>query len=217
MVTQYIGIIGQTNMGYLSDFNGVPNKYKKFLYGTVGLLQVITLFIQLLRINTPLQDHCPLDTTTAERENANWAGWTNFLSLVLCSLFFYIRFKELDGYLKFLVKIGWIGVTAVAFLLVCITYGHAFKIRVACPNLLDDDVENSARANVILWFLLLALAHSGESDRMYHKKDDDKNKPKDDEVPVYSGLGAVNSSAVDTEKSVSLETGSGSEFTTIKF
>ena len=121
---------------------------------------------------------------------------------------------EIDGYLKFLVKIGWIGVTAVAFLLVCITYGHAFKIRVACPLLEDDDVENSARANVILWFLLLALAHSGESEKMLHKKDDDKNKPED--TPVYSGLGAV-SSAESTEKAVALETGTGSEFTTIKF
>ena len=208
MVTPYIGIDYQTIMGYLSDFNGIPDKYKKILYGTVGLLQIITLFIQLLRINTPLQDHCPLDTTTAERENANWAGWTNFISLLLCSLFFYIRFMEIDGYLKFLVKIGWIGVTAVAFLLVCITYGHTFKIREACPLLEDDDVENSARINVILWFLLLALAHSGESKKLVHKKDDDANKPED--TPAYSNLG----SASTTQSAVPLE---ASEFTTIKF
>lgn len=208
MVAQYIGIIKHCNMGYLSDFNGVPDKYKKILYGTVGLLQIITLFIQLLRINTPLQDHCPLETTTAERENANWAGWTNLLSLLLCSLFFYIRCKEIDGYLKFVVKIGWIGVTSVAFLLVCITYGHAFKIREACPLLLDDDVENAARWNVILWFLLLALAHSGESKRMYHKKDDDEEKPED--MPPYSGL---NTSAGNALPPGQLD----EEFTTIKF
>ena len=207
MVAQYIGIIKHCNMGYLSDFNGVPDKYKKILYGTVGLLQIATLFIQLLRINTPLQDHCPLETTTAERENANWAGWTNLLSLLLCSLFFYIRFMEIDGYLKFVVKIGWIGVTAVAFLLVCITYGHAFKIREACPLLVDDDVENAARWNVALWFLLLALAHSGESKRMYHKKDDDEDKPED--MPAYSGL-------TSTEKALPPEQ-LDQEFTTIKF
>ena len=197
----------QSIMGYLSDFNGVPDKYKKILYGIVGLLQVITLFIQLLRINTPLQDHCPLDTTTAERENANWAGWTNFISLLLCSVFFYIRFMEIDGYLKFLVKIGWIGVTAVAFLLVCITYGHAFKIREACPLLEDDDVENSARWNVALWFLLLALAHSGESKKMYHKKDDDAPQSED-----YSNMLPAKEEKL--AKPVSLE---GGEFTTIKF
>jgi len=207
VVTQYIGIKCQSIMGYLSDFNGIPDKYKKILYGTVGLLQVITLFIQLLRINTPLQDHCPLDTTTAERENANWAGWTNFISLLLCSLFFYIRFMEIDGYLKFLVKIAWIGVTAVAFLLVCITYGHAFKIREACPLLEDDDVENSARWNVALWFLLLALAHSGESKKMYHKKDDDAPQPED-----YSNILPAKDEG---NKPVSLE--GGQEFTTIKF
>ena len=195
-------------MGYLSDFNGVPDKYKKFLYGTVGLLQIITLFIQLLRINTPLQDHCPLETTTAERENANWAGWTNFISLLLCSLFFYIRFMEIDGYFKFLAKIAWIGVTAVAFLLVCITYGHAFKIRETCPLLEDDDVENSARWNVALWFLLLALAHSGESKKMYHKKDDDADMPED-----YSSVLPAKS---ENDKPVSLVE-SGAEFTTIKF
>ena len=194
-------------MGYLSDFNGVPDKYKKILYGTVGLLQLITLVIQLFRINTPLQDHCPLDATTAERENANWAGWTNFISLLLCSLFFYIRFMEIDGYFKFLAKIAWIGVTAVAFLLVCITYGHAFKIRETCPLLEDDDVENSARWNVALWFLLLALAHSGESKKMYHKKDDDADMPED-----YSSVIPAKS---ENDKPVSLE--AGAEFTTIKF
>ena len=114
---------------------------------------------------------------------------------------------EIDGYLKFLVKIGWIGVTAVAFLLVCITYGHAFKIREACPLLEDDDVENSARINVILWFLLLALAHSGESKKMYHKKDDDADKPQDD----YSNMLPAKDEG---DKPVSLENG---EFTTIKF
>jgi len=192
-------------MGYLSDFNGVPNKYKKFLYGLVGLLQVITLLIQLFSINTPLQDKCPLDTTTAERENANWAGWTNFISLGLCGLFFYIRFMDIDGYMKFVVKIAWIGFTAVAFLLVCITYGHAFKIRETCTLLEDDGVENSARWNVALWFLLLALAHSGESERMLHKKDDDAQRP------IYGDLGAVDQS---TEKPVRLESDG---FTNIKF
>lgn len=114
---------------------------------------------------------------------------------------------EIDGYLKFLVKIGWIGVTAVAFLLVCITYGHAFKIRETCPLLEDDDVENSARWNVALWFLLLALAHSGESKKMYHKKDDDADKPED-----YSSM--LPAKATENDKSVNLE---GQEFTTIKF
>ena len=114
---------------------------------------------------------------------------------------------EIDGYLKFLVKIAWIGVTAVAFLLVCITYGHAFKIREACPLLEDDDVENSARWNVALWFLLLALAHSGESKKMYHKKDDDAPQPED-----YSNILPAKDEG---NKPVSLE--GGQEFTTIKF
>lgn len=179
-------------MGYLSDFKGVPNEYKMYLFGLVGLLQVITLFVQVLRINTPLQDHCPLDLTTAERENANWAGWANFISLALCGLFFYIRFKEIDNYMKFVTKIAWIGFTAVAFLLVCITYGHSLKIRETCTDLLDDDVENSARWNVALWFVLLALAHSGESNKMLHKRDDDADVPADDDQPLMaSSVGSV--------------------------
>ena len=71
----------------------------------------------------------------------------------------------------------------------------------------DDDVENSARWNVALWFVLLALAHSGESKKMYHKKDDDADKPQDD----YSNMLPAKDEG---DKPVSLENG---EFTTIKF
>ena len=161
--------------GYLS-FDGIDGATEKMLlYGLVGLLQVIVLFLQVFSVNQALYDKCPLATTTVERETGNWSAWLNFLSLIFVGLWGMARKRELKPLYVYLIKIVWIGVTAISSILAAVSMGHSLTVGSKCPNLDSDDVRNTSVAIVVLWIILLALGHMGKKDEYKHKKDDSES------------------------------------------
>lgn len=162
-------------MSAIENFEGPSGmKAKKYLYGLVGLLQIIVLLLQVFAVNQQLQDKCPAETTTVERETANWSAWLNFASLLLVGA--WVMSKDSDVLMpvvKYLIKLLWIGSAAIASILSAVSMGHSLTIGSKCSELDKDAVRDASVAIVVLWIILLALGHSGKKEPYAHKKNDD--------------------------------------------
>lgn len=170
-------------MSDIENFEGPSGKQaKKYLYGLVGILQLIVLLLQVFSVNQQLQDKCPAATTTVERETANWAAWLNFASLVLVGAWGMSKDSDaLMPVVKYLIKLLWIGSAAIASILSAVSMGHSLTIGSKCADLDKDSVRDASVAIVVLWIILLALGHSGKKEPYAHKKDDDASNT---EVPL---------------------------------
>lgn len=152
----------------IMNFNGISGMMAtRLLYGFVGLLQIIVLFLQWFGVNQELADHCPADATTTQRETANWSAWLNGIGLILCGLWVMAMRRKMSPLIVWSVKIVWIASVAISSLLAAVSMGHTLTIGSICTDEKFDaeTVRDTSVTILVLWILLLGLGHMGASNR----------------------------------------------------
>ena len=154
-----------------SNFNGITclRCYNvSWLYILIGIVQVVVLILQIYGVAVEL-NKCDHNNTETERVIANWAAWTNGISLILCGVWAALKrnSKTCSSILTWLIKILWIGTTLVSVLFSAISTGHMLRIDVICKDengntkIDAKTVLDTTEAILVLWFVLLALGHMG--------------------------------------------------------
>ena len=166
-----------------SNFNGIAclKCYDiSWLYILIGIVQVVVLILQIYGISVELNKCDPANTET-ERLIANWAGWTNGISLILCSVWAGLKrnSKTFSSILTWVIKILWIGTTLISVLFSAISTGHMLHIDTICVDgngntkIDAKTILDTSEAILVLWFVLLALGHMGAKMTKQENTNDD--------------------------------------------